>query len=132
MPVAMTVAQNQRKILRKRLRMVSFISPRTCLRPRHEEVAAASHGLDSFAALRWPQLSAHVADVDVDDSIEGPQLPPKDALGELFACEDPSGGTQEGLQQRELHAGQIQQCVVQPDFTRYRIEAQITDNQRDR
>ncbi len=70
--------------------------------------------------------------MDVDDSIEGPQLPAEDALGELLACEDPSRGAQEGLQQRELHAGQIQQCVIQPDFTRYRIEAEITYNQRDR
>jgi hypothetical protein len=132
MPVTMTVAQNQRNILRKRLRTVGFLSPRICLRPRHEEVAAASHRLDSFAALRGPQLPAHVADVDIDDSIEGAELPAEDAFGELLAGEDSSGGAQEGFQQRELHAGQIQPCVVQPDFTRYRIEAEIAYNQRDR
>jgi hypothetical protein len=112
--------------------MVSFLSPRICLRPRHEEVATASHRLDSFAALRGPQLPAHIADVDVDDSIERTKLPAENAFGELLACEDPSGSAQEGLQQRELHAGQIQQCVVQPDFTRYGIEAEIAYNQRNR
>jgi hypothetical protein len=132
MPVAMTVAQNHRKILRKRLRMVSFLSPRICLRPRHEEVAATSHRLDSFATLRWPQLPSHVADVDVDNSIEGPELPAENAFGELLAGEDSSSGAQESLQQRELHACQIQQCVVQPDFARYGIEAQIAYNQRNR
>src|ERR1700730_19442620 len=112
MPVAMTVAQNQRKILRKRLRTISFLSPRICLGPRHEEVTSAADRLDAFAALRWPQLPAHIADVDVDDSIEGTELPAEDALGKLLACEDPSGGAEQGLQQRELHASQIQRRVV--------------------
>jgi Spy/CpxP family protein refolding chaperone len=70
--------------------------------------------------------------VDVDDSIKGPKLPPEDAFGELFPREDSPGGAQQGLQQRKLHAGQIQQRVVQPNFTRYGIEAEIACYQRDR
>ena len=70
--------------------------------------------------------------MNVDHSIEGPKLPAEDAFGELLACEYPSSSAEESLQQRELHTGQIQQRVVQPDFTRYRIEAEIAYNQRDR
>ena len=63
--------------------------------------------------------------MNIDDSIEGPKLPPEDAFGELFPREDPSGSTQKTLQQGKLHAGQIHRRVVLPNFTRCRIEAQI-------
>jgi hypothetical protein len=67
--------------------------------------------------------------VNVDDSIEGPELPAEDALSKLLACEDPSGSAQENLQQRKLHASQIHWCVVQPNFARCGIEVEIACNQ---
>jgi hypothetical protein len=69
--------------------------------------------------------------VDVDDSIEGPKLPAENALGELLACKSPSGSAQKSIEQRELHACQIQWRIVQPNLSRRRIETQIANNQWD-
>src|SRR5207302_4489014 len=100
------------------------------LRPRYEKIAAASHSLNPLTALRRSQLPAHVAHVNVDDAIKRPKLPTKHALGELLAGEDSSGSAQKGFKQCELHAGQVQRSVLQPDFTRYGIETEIPCNQR--
>jgi hypothetical protein len=67
--------------------------------------------------------------VNVDDAVKGPKLPAEDAFGELLTRKDSSGGAQKSLEQRELHAGQLHRPVVQPDFTRYGIKAEIPRNQ---
>src|SRR4051812_24826971 len=47
----------------------------------------------------------------------------------MLTCKDVSCITQESLQQCELHAGQVDRHVVQPDFTRSRLEAEIAHDQ---
>ena len=53
MPVAMTVAQNQKKILRKRLRMISVL----CIRSRCEQITAAANRFDPLALPAAHQAS---------------------------------------------------------------------------
>lgn len=107
MPVAMTVAQNQKKIFRKRLRKIGVL----CMRSRREQTAAAAHLLDSLAVVRDAQLSAQVADVDIDDAIERPEFPAQHRLRELLTRENAAGLAHECCEQGEFRARQVERCV---------------------
>src|SRR5690348_3947382 len=82
-PVTIAVAQNQRKIFRNKLRMLSLL-PR--FGSRHELVTGAAHSLDSFSRRRLSQFLAQVADVDVDHAIErSDDLASQNGLSQLLA-----------------------------------------------
>jgi len=80
-----------------------------------------------------PALRRHVADVNVDDSIEGPKLSAEDALGELLGVRGSYRQRAGGLQQRELPRwSDLGGVSFRQNFPRCRIEAEIDCNQRAR
>src|SRR5579862_2354141 len=91
-----------------------------------EEIAGATHGLDSFIA----QLAAQIADVYVDDAIEGAQFATQHDLGETLARNGPACFAYKCFEQRELDAGKDDGPLFQIDLARGGMQLQVAHEER--
>jgi hypothetical protein len=61
-----------------------------CIRAWCEQISAAANSLDPLAVLRNAKLSAQIADMNIDDAIERPELPSQNRLRELLTGKERS------------------------------------------
>ena len=62
------------------------------------------------------QFLTKIADVNVDDAIEGAELAAEHGFSELFAGDDVTSIAQQRFQQRELNAGHSELNIIHPCF----------------
>src|SRR6185437_9948360 len=88
------------------------------------------HRFDPLFAMCAVELLSQVADVDIDNPIEGTELAAEHGFRQLLARHDMAGIAQESFKQSELHAGQVNWNTIHPHFAGGWIELEIAHGDR--
>src|SRR5579884_425063 len=122
-PTMITVAQYQRKILRKRLRILNPLR----LRRTGVNVSHSANSFDALvASVLISKLLAQLADVHVDAAIVGEELASQHVFGDLLAGHDLSGRAQKQFKHCELDRGQLDGLPMTCDGAGRGIEFDVT------